>query len=352
MGFIAPPHPETWLKVTPAGLFCEPGGFFIDPLRAVDRAVISHGHSDHARPGHKAVLATPETLAIMTARLGEGRAGGAQQALRYGEVINLNGVKLWLRPAGHVLGSAQIALEWQGSRVVVSGDYKRRADPSCAPFEVERCDVFITEATFALPVFRHPDAMGEIARLLRSVALFPERTHVIGCYALGKCQRLIRMLRAAGYDRPILLHGAQQGLCTVYEALGIALGPLLPATVARKDALKGAIVLAPPSAIADRWARRLAEPVVANASGWMGVRQRARQGGVELPLVISDHADWDELLETCSETGAQEVWVTHGREDALIHALALRGIRGRALHLIGRGEEDEEAPGPMIVEPS
>ena len=172
MGFIAPPHPETWLKVTPAGLFCEPGGFFIDPLRAVDRAVISHGHSDHARPGHKAVLATLETLAIMTARLGEGRAGGMQQALRYGEVINLNGVKLWLRPAGHVLGSAQIALEWQGSRVVVSGDYKRRADPSCAPFEVERCDVFITEATFALPVFRHPDAMGELARLLRSAALF------------------------------------------------------------------------------------------------------------------------------------------------------------------------------------
>lgn len=342
MAFTTAPHPETWLKVTPSGLFCEPGGFFIDPLRAVDRAVISHGHSDHARPGHAAVLATPETLAIMTARLGEGRAGATQQALRYGEVLTINGVKLWLRPAGHVLGSAQIALEWQGSRVVVSGDYKRRADPSCTAFEVERCDVFITEATFALPVFRHPDAMGEIARLLRSAALFPERTHVIGCYALGKCQRLIRMLRQAGYDRPIHLHGAHQGLCAVYEELGVSLGPLLPATVARKDALKGAIVLAPPSAIADRWARRLAEPVVANASGWMGVRQRARQGGVELPLVISDHADWDELMATCAQTGAQEVWVTHGREDALIHALGLQGIRGRALNLIGRGEEDEE----------
>ncbi|MFN8983290.1 MAG: ligase-associated DNA damage response exonuclease, partial [Alphaproteobacteria bacterium] len=249
------------------------------------------------------------------------------------------------RPAGHVLGSAQIALEWRGSRVVVSGDYKRRADPSCVGFEVERCDVFITEATFGLPVFRHPDAMGEIARLLRSAALFPERTHVIGCYALGKCQRLIRMLRQAGYDRPIHVHGAHQALCDVYEELGIALGPLRPATAAQKEVLKGAIVLAPPSAIADRWARRLAEPLVANASGWMGVRQRARQGGVELPLVISDHADWDELLETCTETGAGEVWVTHGREDALIHALGLRGIRGRALQLIGRGEEDEEAPG-------
>ena len=344
MAFITPPRPETWLKVTQAGLFCEPGGFFIDPLRAVDRAVISHGHSDHARPGHAAVLATPETLAIMTARLGEGRAGATQQALRYGEVMTINGVKLWLRPAGHVLGSAQIALEWQGSRVVVSGDYKRRADPSCAPFEVERCDVFITEATFALPVFRHPDAMGEIARLLRSAALFPERTHVVGCYALGKCQRLIRMLRHAGYDQPIHLHGAHQGLCDVYEGLGVALGPLRGATVARKDALKGAIVLAPPSAIADRWARRLAEPVVANASGWMGVRQRARQGGVELPLVISDHADWDELLATCAETEAREIWVTHGREDALIHALGLQGIRGRALNLIGRGEEDEAWP--------
>ena len=337
------PHPETWLKVTPAGLHCEPGGFFIDPTRAVDRAVITHGHSDHARPDHGAVLATAETLAIMRTRMGEGRAGRGQQALRYGERVNLDGVTLWLRPAGHVLGSAQICMEWRGSRAVVSGDYKRRADPTCAPFEVETCDVFVTEATFALPVFRHPPADHEIAKLLRSVTLFPERTHVVGCYSLGKCQRLIALLRQAGWEQPIFLHGAHLPLCRTYEACGVALGDLRQATVQQRDALKGAIVLAPPSAIADRWARRLAEPVVANASGWMRVRQRAKQGGVELPLVISDHADWDELLQTAEEVQAPEIWVTHGREDALIHALGQRGIRGRALHLVGFGEEDDGA---------
>ncbi|NMJ43734.1 ligase-associated DNA damage response exonuclease [Roseomonas sp. JC162] len=336
------PHPETWLKVTPSGLFCEPGGFFIDPTRAVDRAVISHGHSDHARPGHAHVLATRETLAIMTARMGEGRAGTAQQALRCGETLEINGVRLWLRPAGHVLGSAQVCMEWRGSRAVVSGDYKRQADPTAAGFEVEPCDLFVTEATFALPVFRHPPPETEIARLLRSVALFPERTHVVGCYSLGKCQRLIAMLRQAGWDRPIHLHGAHQALCRTYEELGVRLGTLRAATVARKEDLKGAIVLAPPGAVADRWARRLAEPVVAVASGWMRVRQRAKQSGVELPLVISDHADWDELLATCTEVQAPEVWVTHGREDALIHALGLRGIKGRALHLVGLGEEEDE----------
>lgn len=337
-----PPHPETWLRVTPDGLFCEPGGFFVDPMRAVERAVITHGHSDHARPGHAHVLATRATLAIMRARMGEDRAGQSQQALPYGEVLTINGVKLWLRPAGHVLGSAQVCLEWQGSRAVVSGDYKRRPDATCAPFEVERCDVFVTEATFALPVFTHPPAGQEIARLLRSVALFPERTHVIGCYALGKAQRLISLLREAGWDAPIPLHGALMKLCTLYEELGVKLGPLVPATVAGKEKLAGAIVLAPPSAIADRWARRLSEPIPCLASGWMRVRQRARQGGVELPMVISDHADWPELLATCTEVEAGEVWVTHGREEALIHALAQRGIRGRALHLVGRGEGEEE----------
>jgi putative mRNA 3-end processing factor len=337
-----PPHPETWLRVLPEGLFCEPGGFFVDPARPVERAIVTHGHSDHARPGHAHVLATRETLAVMRARMGEERAGAAQQAARYGERIAVNGVDVTLRPAGHVLGSAQVVLEWQGARAVVSGDYKRRADPTCAPFEPVPCDVFVTEATFALPVFTHPPADAEIARLLRSVAMFPERTHVIGCYALGKAQRLIALLRAGGWDAPIYLHGALAGLCALYEELGVALGELRPATVANKAALAGAIVLAPPSAIADRWARRLAEPVVCMASGWMRVRQRAKQGGVELPLVISDHADWPELLATAADVQAPEIWITHGRDDALTHALAARGIRGRALHLVGRGEEEAE----------
>ncbi len=341
----SPPHPETWLRVTPEGLYCLPGGFTLDPVRPVERAVITHGHADHARPGHGAVLATPETLAIMRARMGEGRAGVSQQPLRPGEEVAHNGVRIRLAPAGHVLGSAQVCLEWRGSRVVVSGDYKRARDPTCAPFEPVPCDVFVTEATFGLPIFRHPPAEGEVSRLLRSVELFPERTHVVGCYALGKCQRLIALLREAGWDRPVHLHGALMNLCRLYEELGVPLGELRPATVAEKAALRGAIVLAPPSAVADRWARRLAEPVVAIASGWMRVRQRARLRGVELPLVISDHADWHELNATIDEVGAPEVWVTHGRDDALIHAMAKRGIRGRALHLIGLGEDEEDAAG-------
>ncbi|TCZ56277.1 ligase-associated DNA damage response exonuclease [Roseicella aquatilis] len=342
-----PPHPESWLRVTPQGLFCEPGGFFIDPVRPVERAVITHGHADHARPGHGAVLATAETLAIMRTRMGEAGAGAVQQPIRPGEVLHQGGVAIRLAPAGHVLGSAQVVLDWQGSRAVVSGDYKRQRDPTCAPFEPVPCpggcDVFVTEATFALPVFRHPPPEGEVAKLLKSLALFPERTHVVGCYALGKAQRLIRLLREAGWEAPIHLHGALASLCRLYEELGVPLGPLAPATVANKAALRGAIVLAPPSAVQDRWARRLAEPVVAVASGWMQVRQRARLRQVELPMVISDHADWDDLNRSIDEVGAPEVWVTHGRDDALVHALGLRGIRGRALHLVGLGEEDEGA---------
>ncbi|HET8997090.1 MAG TPA: ligase-associated DNA damage response exonuclease [Acetobacteraceae bacterium] len=341
-------HPQTWLRVLPQGLYCEPGGFFIDPLRPVDRAVITHAHSDHARPGHRAVLASPGTLALMRARLGEDRAGGAQQALHWGESLRVGEVELSLQPAGHVLGSAQVVMTYGGARAVVSGDYKRVADPTCTGFVPVACDVFVTEATFALPVFCHPPPEQEIRRLLDSVALFPDRTHVVGCYALGKCQRLIALLRQAGWDRPIWLHGALASMCAVYEAQGVALGDLRPATAAAKAELVGAIVLAPPGAITDRWARRLADPVVALASGWMRVRQRAKSRGVELPLVISDHADWGELNATLDAVGAPEVWVTHGREEALIHAAEQRGIRGRALRLIGYGEEDEaeDAPDP------
>ncbi len=338
---VGVPHPDTWLKVLPSGLFCEPGGFFIDPVRPVERAVITHAHADHARPGNDAVLATEETLAVMRTRMGEAYAGRSPQALSYGERLRIGEVEVWLEPAGHVLGSAQVVMTWRGSRAVVSGDYKRRPDPTARGFVPVPCDVFVTEATFALPVFRHPPADAEIRRLLDSVALFPDRTHVVGCYALGKCQRLIALLRAAGWDAPIWLHGALLPLCALYEAHGIPLGDLRPATVAAKEQLVGQIVLAPPGAIADRWARRLADPVVCLASGWMRVRQRAKSRGVELPLVISDHADWDELLATLDDVGAPEVWVTHGREEALIHAAGLRGIRGRALRLVGYSDDDD-----------
>jgi putative mRNA 3-end processing factor len=332
--------PESWVRVVPGGLYVEPGDFFIDPTRPVDRAVITHGHADHARPGHDHVLATPETLAIMQARYGDG-AGRTRQPLAYDTPVTINGVTLRLAPAGHVLGSAQAVLEWGGSRVVVSGDYKRRGDPTCAPFEVVPCDVFITEATFGLPVFRHPPEADEIGKVLHSLVLFPERCHLIGVYALGKCQRVIALLRRAGYDRPIYLHGALVALCGLYESLGVALGDLRLAAEATKDELKGQIVLSPPAASADRWSRRLPDPITAAASGWMRVRQRARQRGVEMPLVISDHADWDELLGTVQDVEAPEIWVTHGREEALIHAIGLMGRRCRALSLIGYEDEED-----------
>jgi putative mRNA 3-end processing factor len=336
---IAAPRPESWLKPTPAGLYCEPGDFFIDPVGPVERAVVTHGHADHARPGNSRVLATSGTLAIMRLRLGDA-AGVSLQPLEYGEAVRIGEVTVSLAPAGHVLGSAQAVLEYRGSRIVVSGDYKRRFDATCRSFEPVPCDVFITEATFGLPVFRHPPDTHEIGRLLHSVRLFPERCHVVGVYALGKCQRLLTLLRAACYDEPVFLHGALVALCDLYTGLGIRLGPVLPAMgVAGRD-LGGRIVLAPPSATTDRWARRLPDPVVAQASGWMSVKQRAKQRGVELPLVISDHADWDELLQTLDDVAAPEVWVTHGREEALVYQAIRNGYRARALSLIGFEDED------------
>jgi putative mRNA 3-end processing factor len=337
---IAALRPEDWLRTVPGGLYCEPGDFFVDPTRAVDRAVITHGHGDHGRPGNAHVLATPETLAIMRARYGE-TAGGSLQELRYGETVRINDVSVRLAPAGHILGSAQVVLEYRGSRVVVSGDYKRRRDPTCAPFEPQNCDVFITEATFGLPVFRHPPDRHEIQKLLHSLLLFPERCHVVGVYALGKCQRVIGLLREAGYDEPIYIHGALAALCELYESLGVALGPLKPVIAVAKDDLAGKIVLAPPGAIADRWSRRLPDPVAAMASGWMRVKQRAKARGVELPLVISDHADWDELTQTLHDTGAPEIWVTHGNEEALVHYASKAGLTARALALAGYEDEEE-----------
>ncbi len=337
---MTPEKFESWLRVDRKGLYCRPGRFHIDPYGGAERAVVTHGHSDHARPGHDHVLATRETLAVMRARLGT-PARVSSQAASYGERIMIGDVAVTLIPAGHVLGSAQVLIEWKGARAVVSGDYKRRSDPTCPRFELVPCHLFITEATFGLPVFQHGDAREEVAKLLKSHAQFPERAHVVGVYGLGKCQRLIVLLREAGYDRPIYIHGALAECCALYESFGVRLGALKPATGAAREDLKGEIVLAPPSAIADRWSRRLPDPVTAFASGWMCVRARARQQGVELPLVISDHADWRELTETIAETGAEEVWVTHGREEALLHHIKTTGRKGRALALIGREDEDQ-----------
>jgi putative mRNA 3-end processing factor len=338
--YIEDMRPQDILIPAPAGLCCKLGGFHIDPVRPVERAVITHGHSDHARPGHGAVLATQETLDMMRLRYGDNFAS-TTQAIRYGEEIRLGDVKIKFHPAGHVLGSAQIAVTCKDTCIVASGDYKDAIDPTCTPFEVVPCDVFITEATFGLPVFRHGNAADEVKKLLASVALFPERAHLVGAYSLGKAQRVIALLREQAYDAPIYLHGAMETITRYYESRGIALGELRPVKGVKKTDLAGTITLAPPSATSDIWTRRFPDPVTAFASGWMRVRARARQRGVELPLVISDHADWDGLTATIEATGAGEVWVTHGQEDALVHWCKARGLAARPLDLVGYGDEEE-----------
>jgi putative mRNA 3-end processing factor len=328
------------LTQTPAGLYCQAGDFFIDPVRASPRALITHGHADHARSGHGAVMATRETLAIMALRYGAEFTTSRQTAV-YGEPERIGEAQISFHPAGHVLGSAQILIEAAGYRVVVSGDYKRGRDPTCAPFEVLRCDAFISEATFGLPVFRHPDARHEVGRLLDSCRAFPDRAHLVGAYSLGKAQRMMALIREAGWERPIWLHGAMEKITDLYRAEGVALGESRKIIGKERAKLGGEIVICPPSATRDLWARGFTDPVVAFASGWMRIRARARQGGVQLPLVVSDHADWDELCATILDTGCEEVWITHGAEDALVHWATQQGLRARPLHLMGYGDEDD-----------
>lgn len=321
------------LRITPIDVF-------IDPPQPQRRAIITHGHGDHARSGHGAVLATPDTVAIMRVRYGED-AAGTFQALDYGVPLDVDGVTVTFFPAGHILGSAQVLMEYRGQRIVVTGDYKRGPDPAAQAFELVKCDLLVTEATFGLPVFQHPDPLDETRKLLRSVAEHPERAHVIGCYALGKAQRMIALLRQAGYDAPIYLHGAMVRLCELYQERGIDLGQLVHSLEIPKEQLKGQIVIAPPGAIKDRWSRRLPDPVLAVASGWMSVKQRAKQSGVELPLVISDHVDWNELRLSIRETEAETVWVTHGREDALVYWCQQQGLEAEPLRITAYEEDGD-----------
>jgi putative mRNA 3-end processing factor len=328
----------SWIESHPQGIYVRPADAWIDPSEPRAKAIVTHGHADHARGGHGAVLATSETLAIMECRYGP-QSGG--QAIAYGECIRVGEVDVSFAPAGHVLGSAQIVLEHRGEKVVVSGDYKRRPDPTCPPFVPVPCDVFITEATFGLPVFRHPETASEIDRLLHRLHSDPTRCVLVGAYALGKAQRIIAELRARGHEQPIYFHGAIERLNQLYERFGVLLGELRHAGGASKAEMAGHVVIAPPGALNDRWSRRLPDPVTAMASGWMRIRQRARQRNVELPLVISDHADWDELTATIRELEPSEVWITHGREEALKHWCLTHQIKARELNLVGYEDEDD-----------
>lgn len=334
----------SWIEPHPHGIYVAPADCWIDPSRPADKALVTHGHADHARGGHGATVATPETLAIMKLRYqtGEGPSGGDTTPVQYGETTRLSGgVDATYIPAGHVLGSAQILLEHAGERVIVTGDYKRRADPTCPLFEVTPCDVLITEATFGLPVFTHPPIEGEIAKITERLAAYPDACVLVGAYALGKAQRVIAELRRTGHDDPIYLHGAMEKMCRLYEDHGIDLGELRLVADYKKDEMRGSVVVCPPSAMNDRWSRRLPDPITAMASGWMRVRQRARQRNVELPLIISDHADWNELTQTIQDINPQESWITHGREDALLRWCQLHQRRARALAMVGREDEDD-----------
>ncbi len=338
--------PSQLLYPTPKGLWCPQGGFYIDPMGSVERALVTHAHADHARAGHQSVLATQQTLDIMAIRYGREFAG-SQQPIAFGTPFRVGDVLVEFHPAGHVLGSAQISIEHSsGIKIVVSGDYKRVRDPTCDGFEPVPCDVFVTEATFGLPIFRHPDAADEILKLLASIRLFQERTHLIGAYALGKAQRIIALLREAGYDRPVYLHGAMEKLVNFYVQSGIPLGETPLVSSADKGQLKGEIVLCPPGALADVWSRRFSDPVTCLASGWMQTRARAKQRGVDLPLVISDHADWDDLCRTVLDTQCSQLWVTHGQEEALVHWAQQRGISAMPLHLVGYGDDGETEAAP------
>lgn len=335
------PHPKHWLDIHPQGLYCIPGQFYIDPRYPVDTAIITHGHGDHARSGHKRVLATPGTIAIMQVRYGQ-ECAEQLISIGYRSATTEHGVKITFLPAGHILGSAQVLIEYQGSSVIVSGDYKRSTDPTCEAFEVHSCDVFITEATFGLPVFIHPPIETQIQKLLLSLRDNPDSCHLIGAYALGKCQRLIKALRQQGYMEPIYLHGAQVKLCDLYQRLGIDLGILQPAQVLTKNNAGGKLVICPPSALHDRWSRRFGDVIVAYASGWMQIRARAKQKGIDLPLIISDHADWNELIQTLHEVNPKEVWVTHGREEALVFYAQQAGYKAQALTLLGYEDEEDD----------
>ena len=316
-------------------MYIEALNAYIDPNKPVDKAIITHAHADHAIANHKAVLATEDTINIMKIRYGEECAENFQ-VIRYGEKISINNIDVSFYPAGHILGSAQVLLENNKNKILVTGDYKTVPDDTAENFELIETDTLITEATFALPVFKHPDPKKEIFKLIESIKSFPEKNHVVGAYALGKAQRIIKLLRNSGYDEKIYLHGAVEKICNYYKKKGIELGKLEKITKDNYKNIKGNIIIAPPSALRDRWIRKFPDIRTSIASGWMLIKQRAKQSKVDFPLVISDHADWNELTETIKCSKAKKVWITHGREDALKYWCNQNNIKAQALSLKGR----------------
>jgi putative mRNA 3-end processing factor len=326
----------------PEGLYCPAGDFYIDPWRPVSRAVITHAHADHARRGHAHYLAASAARGVIRARLGD----VALQCLDYCQSIVHHGVSLSLHPAGHVLGSAQVRLEHRGQVWVVSGDYKTSCDPTCTPFEPVRCDVFITESTFGLPIYRwHSDDVlfGQI-KAWWSANAAQGRVSVLMAYSLGKAQRLLRGLDPA--IAPILVHPAVEAINQVYREGAVALpatGPLPQSSAAAKAAASGgALVLCPPNALTPALLRRLGDVSTAFASGWMQLRGARRRAAYDRGFALSDHADWPGLHSAIAATGAQRVIVTHGSVAVMVRHLLERGFHAQAFQTQYGGEPVDE----------
>jgi len=337
------------LQLTPQGLYCPAAEAWIDPWRPVSRALITHAHADHARPGCGEYWATGSSEGILRQRLG----GGINLIpVDYGALNRIGGARVSFHSAGHVLGSAQIRLEAGGESWLVSGDYKRCADPSCAPFEPVQADVFITEATFGLPIYRWQSGAAVGRQILEWWQVAPERPSLLFCYAFGKAQRVLAELAALGVGEPgqpgapgeeILLHGAVDALMQPYREASVVLPPTLAASrLERRADLAGRLVIAPPAAHRSAWMKRFQNPQTAFVSGWMAVRGARRRRGYERGFVLSDHADWNGLLHSVRESGARQVYVTHGNSDGLARYLReVEGICAEPLERVFAAERND-----------
>ena len=332
------------------GLYCAEGRFHIDPWEPVDRAVISHAHGDHLRAGSRAYLCADAGARIVAHRLGD---PSRVESAPYGQAVTINGVRVSFHPSGHILGAAQVRVEHQGEVWVASGDYKRGPDPTCAPFEPIRCHTFITEATFALPLFTWDPPGVTVAEIC---AWWDEmrdagRPAVIFGYALGKAPRILAEL-AQCTDRSVFVHGALVDLTAVYRASGIALPPIQRATeTAKGKSFAGELIVAPLSARGSTWMRRFGDHSSAFASGWMRIRGARRRRGYDRGFALSDHADWPGLLQTIDETGAGRVFVTHGYTHQFARYLTERGLDARAWETRYEGEPENAERGTVNPEP-
>lgn len=339
------------LQLTSSGLYCPAGDFYVDPWQDVDRAVITHAHADHARPGSRHYLTTRGGEGVLRLRMGP---EANIQAVDYGESVVMNGVRVSLHPAGHILGSAQIRIESQGEVWVVSGDYKLEADPTCTAFEPVRCHTFVTESTFGLPIYRWPAEAAVLAdihdwwRGNRAAG----RPSLLFAYALGKAQRVLTQIDTS--IGPVYTHGAVERINAAYRAGGINLASTrATADMPRNGPWDGALIVAPPSAKGSLWMRRFNAPSTGFVSGWMQIRGARRRRAVDRGFILSDHADWPGLLQAIEATGAEKIWITHGYSEVLARWLCARGLDARVVPTRFEGERDDatgDAPDEEVAE--